>query len=257
MTRYRLGIEFVGTNYRGWQWQKDAPSVQQTLERALSTVANHPVEVVGAGRTDAGVHASYMVAHFDSPAKRTLDNWQRGAMSLLPADICILEIHPTYPDFHARFSCTARRYRYIIQTRTRPALLADRVWAIKDTLDIDAMQNACNYLLGTHDFSTFRASLCQARSPVRTCLHANISNMGRFIVLDIMANGFLHHMVRNITGALVAVGRGALHSDDFAHLLAQKNRSLAPPTAPAHGLYFVGAYYDQAFEFVVGPDFLH
>lgn len=242
--RYALGIEFIGTHYRGWQRQREVDSIQARLEHALGTVANHPLEVVAAGRTDAGVHASGMVAHFDSHAVRSLDNWQRGASSLLPHDIAILWITPVPDDFHARFGCVARRYCYVTQVcKHRPAILRHQVHFLRQMPNLTRMQKACDMLIGTHDFSSFRAALCQAKSPIRTMIHAKLHTRGDFFWLDIKANGFLHHMVRNIMGALYAVGDGRMTLDDFRHRFLSCDRTQMPPTAPADGLYFVQADY--------------
>ena len=246
---YAIGIEFIGTNYRGWQRQAEVVSIQEKLETALSKIANHPVEVIAAGRTDAGVHAGNMVAHFVSTAKRAPYNWLRGANTLLPDDIALRWLVPMPSDFHARFSAIARRYRYITLNQPyRPAILRHQVTHIYEPLHIDKMMQASKQLVGTHDFTSFRASACQSKQPVRTISHADFFCHGNYLVLDIQADGFLHHMVRNIMGTLFAIGKGELLVDDLTKLLHAKDRTLAPPTADADGLYFINAYYPDNFQ---------
>lgn len=244
-----LGIEFLGTNYRGWQRQKEVISIQEVLENAISSVANESVEVVAAGRTDASVHAGNMVAHFVTKAYRPTYNWLRGINSLLPDDIAVRWINPMPDDFHARFKAIARRYRYIILNQpTRPAILNHQVTHIHEPLDLAAMQEAALMIEGTHDFSSFRAAACQSNQPVRTVSHARLFAHGAFIVMDIQADGFLHHMVRNIMGTLIAIGKGELIPTDFLTILAKKDRTIAPPTASGDGLYFINAYYPDNFQ---------
>lgn len=246
---YAIGIEFLGTNYRGWQRQEKVISVQERLETALSTIANHPIEVVASGRTDAGVHASNMVAHFKSTANRTPYNWLRGANTLLPDDIALRWLTPMPSDFHARFGAIARRYRYITLNQAhRPAILRHQITHVYEPLDVENMAKASKLLVGTHDFSSFRASQCQSNQPVRTVSHARLHRHGEYIVFDIQANGFLHHMVRNIMGTLFAIGRGELDIADVTRLLDAKDRRLAPPTADPDGLYFINAYYPEHFQ---------
>lgn len=246
---YAIGIEFIGTHYRGWQRQESAKSVQACLEHALSTIANHPVEVIASGRTDAGVHASNMVAHFKSHAKRTPHNWMRGANTLLPDDIALRWLTPMPSDFHARFGAIARRYRYITLNQPyRPAILRHQVTHVYEPLNIEPMIKASELIVGTHDFTSFRASQCQSNQPVRTVSHARLFRHGEYLVFDIQANGFLHHMVRNLMGTLFAIGRGELEPDDITRLLHAKDRRLAPPTADPDGLYFINAYYPEHFQ---------
>lgn len=246
---YAIGIEFLGTNYRGWQRQETVDSIQARLEQALSTVANEPIEVIAAGRTDAGVHASNMVAHFHSSAKRQAHNWLRGVNSLLPDDISLRWITPMPSDFHARFSACARRYRYITLNQTyRSAILHHQVTHFYHPLNIESMIEASRLLLGTHDFSSFRAAACQSNKPVRHVHHIRLFQHGAYLVLDIQADGFLHHMVRNIMGTLFAVGTGELDINTLPELIASKNRALMPPTADADGLYFINAYYPDKFQ---------
>ena len=244
-----IAIEFLGTHYYGWQRQKEVLGVQQVLEAAISKVANETVEVVAAGRTDSGVHASNMVAHFVTRAYRPTRNWLRGVNSLLPDDIALRWIQPMPSDFHARFKAIARRYRYItLNQDTRPAILNHQVTHIHQPLDLAAMQKAAADIVGTHDFTSFRAAACQSNQPVRTISHAKLFAHGAFIVFDIQANGFLHHMVRNLMGTLYAIGRHELQPDDLLAILAQKDRTIAPPTAAGDGLYFIKAYYPEEYE---------
>ncbi len=249
-----LGIEFLGTHYRGWQRQKEVISIQEVIEKAISSVANEPVEVVAAGRTDASVHAGNMIAHFVTQAYRPTYNWLRGINSLLPDDIAVRWICPMPANFHARFKAIARRYRYVILNQpTRPAILNHQVTHIHDPLDLAAMQEAAAMIEGSHDFSSFRAAACQSNQPVRTVSHARLFAHGAFMVMDIQANGFLHHMVRNIMGTLIAIGKHELVPTDFLQILAKKDRTVAPPTASGDGLYFINAYYPDKFQSLL-PD---
>lgn len=262
MQRYALGIEYCGTHYRGWQTQQDGvPSIQGTLEQVLSKVANHTVLLHGAGRTDAGVHATNMVAHFDSAAERSDYGWIRGCNSQLPKDISIQWIQRIDDTFHARFQATARRYRYIIyQAAQRPALLHKQVTHINCPLDFQAMLQAAIKFEGTHNFESFRASACQSKQPVRHVTHCKLSQHGPFIILDIQADGFLHHMVRNIVGCLLDVGQ---HVHSIAHIdtiFAAEDRKAAGKTASADGLYFIQAHYPDHFQLPhisLGPQWLN
>lgn len=250
-----IAIEFLGTHYYGWQRQKEVLGVQQVLETAISKVANETVEVIAAGRTDSGVHASNMLAHFVTRAYRPTRNWLRGVNSLLPDDIALRWIQPMPADFHARFKAIARRYRYItLNQDTRPAILNHQVTHIHEPLDLAAMQLAAQSIVGTHDFTSFRAAACQSNQPVRTVSHAKLFAHGAFIVFDIQADGFLHHMVRNLMGTLYAIGRHELQPEDFLAILAQKDRTIAPPTAAGDGLYFIKAYYPDQYESLLPPE---
>ena len=244
-----IAIEFLGTHYHGWQRQREVMGVQEALETAISTVANESVEVIAAGRTDASVHASNMIAHFTTHAYRPTHNWLRGVNSLLPDDIALRWIQPMPADFHARFGAIARRYRYItLNQPQRPAILNHQVTHIYEPLDLAAMQLAAADIVGTHDFSSYRAAACQSNQPVRTISHARLFKHGQFIVFDIQADGFLHHMVRNLMGTLYAIGRNQLVPDDFLNILHRKDRKIAPPTASGDGLYFINAYYPERFQ---------
>lgn len=253
--RFALGIEFCGSHYRGWQTQQaGVPSIQQTIEQALSKVANHPVELHGAGRTDAGVHATNMVAHFDTTSIRPERGWIMGVNSLLPKDIVIHWIQQMDMEFHARFKACARRYRYIIYNAPyRPALLAGQVTHIYQSLNIPKMIQAAQKFVGTHNFESFRAAACQSNQPVRHVSHCQFIQHGAFLVLDIQADGFLHHMVRNIVGCLLEIGQGFYDIDDIDTIFAAQNRTAAGITAPADGLYFIHAYYPKQFKLPSSP----
>ena len=241
-----IAIEFLGTNYHGWQRQREVLGVQEALETAISKVANEPVEVVAAGRTDSSVHASNMIAHFVTHAYRPTHNWLRGINSLLPDDIALRWVQPMPADFHARFGAIARRYRYItLNQAQRPAILNHQVTHIYEPLDLAAMQLAAADIAGTHDFSSYRAAACQSNQPIRHVSHARLFAHGQFIVFDIQADGFLHHMVM---GTLYAIGRHELPPAAFLDILAKKDRSIAPPTASGDGLYFINAYYPERFQ---------
>ncbi|MEY2863225.1 MAG: hypothetical protein RLY58_932 [Pseudomonadota bacterium] len=250
MPRFALGIEFCGTRYRGWQTQQAGiASVQQTLEQALSHIANHPVVVHAAGRTDAGVHASNMVVHFDTHAERAERGWIMGTNTRLPADIAIRWIKAMPDTFHARFKACARRYRYVLLNQPfRPALLSGQVTHVYHTLNVADMQAAAAKLVGVHDFSSFRAVACQSNQPVRHVTHCELIQHGALLILDIQANGFLHHMVRNIIGVLLDIGTGEQSVDWIDHLLHVKDRKAAGVTAPPDGLYFIQAVYPDEFE---------
>lgn len=245
---YAVGIEFIGTNYRGWQRQEEVIGVQAVLEKAIGKVANQDIELIAAGRTDAGVHATNMIAHFHTHAQRSPYNWLRGVNSLLPDDIALRWIVPMPLDFHARFSAIARRYRYITLNQPyRSAILSHQVTHEFSPLDVQKMQQATKHLVGVHDFSSFRAAACQSNQPVRHVTHANLFEHGAYLVFDIQADGFLHHMVRNLMGALFAIGKGEMEASDLPKLIDAKDRTLAPPTASADGLYFINAYYPDHF----------
>lgn len=244
-TRYAIGIEFDGRAFRGWQTQQaGVPSVQETLERAIARVANHPVHVHGAGRTDAGVHATGMIAHFDSPSPRSERSWLMGVNTLLPASVGLRWIQPVPDSFHARFQAVARRYNYLIYNHPRrPALMAGKVSWHYAPLDLARMQAAARTLVGVHDFSAYRSVACQSNRPVRDvhCLH--VEQAGPLIRLDIQADGFLHHMVRNIAGVLMAIGEGKAAPSWAAEVLASRDRTQGGVTAPPDGLYFINALY--------------
>ncbi len=246
--RWALMIEYDGTPYKGFQKQSFTPdTVQGHLEQALSYVANHGVTLVCAGRTDAGVHATSQVVHFDTQALRPSRAWVEGTNTKLPSGIRVKCAHQVSFDFHARFSATSRTYHYVLlHTAVRPAILARAVTWSSFSLDVKAMNEAAQYLLGEHDFSSFRASQCQARSPVRDIKALSIKSQGYFVVVEIQANAFLHHMVRNIVGALLEVARGAQLPSWVGQVLERKSRAAAPATAHAFGLYLTGVEYPKA-----------
>ena len=242
--RIALGLEYAGTAYTGWQSQPDGRGVQDALERALAAIAGAPIRTIAAGRTDAGVHATSQVVHFDSDVVRPGAAWVRGVNSHLPSDVAVLWSATVSDAFHARFVATARHYTYLLVNRpVRTALLAGRAGWHHRPLDVDAMTSAARCLVGRHDFSSFRASECQAKSPVKTLSHAAIATIGEFIRFDFSADAFLHHMIRNIVGALVDVGAGSHPPEWIATLLDARDRTQGAPTFGATGLYFTGADY--------------
>lgn len=242
------GLEYDGSRFLGWQTQARGPTIQSCVERALSSVADHPVSVTASGRTDARVHAVEQVFHFDSEAERGERSWILGMNSHLPEGISGLWIRPVEDDFHARFSAYSRRYRYLILNRqVRPALDAGRVAWCREPLDAARMNEAAQALRGEHDFTSFRASGCQARHPVREVHEVSVRRQGSYVIMDIKANAFLYHMVRNIAGSLIAVGTGEASTGWVAEVLEARNRDSAGVTAPAEGLYFVKARYPEKF----------
>ena len=246
--RIALGIEYDGTGFFGWQRQPEGRTVQSCVERALSIVADHPVAVVCAGRTDSGVHATGQVVHFDSAAMRAMDSWQRGANAHLPEDIRVQWVHHVAQSFHARFAATGRHYRYIIHNhRVNSPLLRNRICPVYAQLDVASMQAAASYLQGEHDFTSFRAVACQAHSPVRTITQLEVCRNGDFIYIDVMANAFLHHMVRCIAGVLIAVGRGEQSPGWVAGVLEAKDRRVSGMNGPPGGLYLVAVRYPEKF----------
>ncbi|UOP01824.1 tRNA pseudouridine(38-40) synthase TruA [Kingella potus] len=244
-TRRALTIAYDGSRFFGWQKQAGGvPTVQEALEEALSGIAGERVAATAAGRTDTGVHAAAQVVHFDTAAVRPEQAWVRGTNSLLPAGIAVLRVQTVAPHFHARFDACGRRYRYVLQSApVRSPLLAGRAGWTHTPLDLAPMREAAALLAGTHDFSSFRAAGCQAKSPVKTLYSVRLSGTPQFMALDLHGNAFLHHMVRNIVGALVYVGSGRLTPQGFAALLAAKSRLKAPPTFMPDGLYLTGADY--------------
>ncbi|MFT6986635.1 MAG: tRNA pseudouridine38-40 synthase [Psychromonas sp.] len=258
--RIALGIEYDGAAYYGWQRQKEVISVQEELEKALSVVANHTVIVNCAGRTDAGVHGTGQVVHFETQANRKDVAWTLGVNANLPDDIAVRWVKHVDQSFHARFSATARRYRYIIHNgRFRPGILRTGLSHYHTPLDAELMQQAGQYILGHQDFTSFRALHCQANSPLRCIEYLEITRRNNFIIIDIKANAFLHHMVRNIAGSLIEVGRGNQPVDWLKTLLSYKDRSKAAATAKPGGLYLVAVDYPEEFDLPklpCGPLFL-
>ena len=242
--RFACALEYDGSRFCGWQRQEHARSVQADVEAALSKVADHAVHIGCAGRTDAGVHATWQIIHFETRARRSERSWVLGTNSNLPDDVRLLWITPVGDEFHARFSARARRYRYVILSRSvASALLRQRVTWTHHGLDEARVSAAAHYLLGEHDFSSFRAVACQAKSPVRTVHRLEVTRRGDFLYLDIEANAFLHHMVRNIAGVLMTVGCGERDPDWVAEVLSKRDRTQGGVTAPAAGLYLVGVRY--------------
>jgi tRNA pseudouridine38-40 synthase len=248
MARIAIGIEYDGSAYSGWQTQPHARSVQGELEAALSRVADHPVAMTAAGRTDAGVHALAQVAHFDSDAARPLQAWVLGANAESAADVSVLWAHPVSEDFHARFSALSRTYVYRVLNRPmRPALDRERLCWRRRTLDAERMHEAAQALLGDHDFSSFRAAQCQSSTSMRRLLEISVTRCGEIIEIRVRANAFLHHMVRNIAGTLLAVGCGDRAPGWVDEVLAVRDRTRAGVTAPPQGLYFAGVEYPSGF----------
>jgi tRNA pseudouridine38-40 synthase len=258
--RYALGIEYDGSRYHGWQRQKNAVSVQQNVEKALSKIADENIEVICAGRTDTGVSATNQVIHFETHKVRKDVAWTLGVNTHLPSDIAVSWVKQVDESFHARFSATARRYRYVINNnRLRSAILSQGITPCHYPLDEKLMHQAAQSLLGKHDFTSFRTVHCQSHSPVRTLIHCNVSRQGDFVIIDIKGNAFLHHMVRNIAGSLMRIGQQLETIAWLGEVLEAKNRCVAGMMASAAGLYFVGVDYPQEFNIPkppLGPLFL-
>ncbi|MDD4912190.1 MAG: tRNA pseudouridine(38-40) synthase TruA [Sideroxydans sp.] len=243
--RIALGVEYDGSAYNGWQSQPDVPNVQDTLQLALSKLAGEPIAILTAGRTDTGVHALEQVVHFDTNIARPLSAWVRGTNALLPKDIAVLWAHPVSEEFHARFSAQARSYQYVLLNRpSRMGVHHGKVGWFHAGLDVVAMRKAASYLLGEHDFSAFRSSQCQAKSPIKHLYEIDIQQQGETIIVNISGNAFLHHMVRNIMGCLLYVGKGKYPPQWMETVLAGKNRKVAAPTFMPDGLYLRHITYD-------------
>ena len=249
LQRIAMVIEFDGSHFHGWQQQENASSVQSALQSALQMIEQQEVSLVAAGRTDAGVHAEALLLHADVSIAR----WQRshrayvhGCNNLLPASVRVTGVRQVQNDFHARFDCRGRSYRYQIWNRATASALAPwRHWWMPRPLDVEAMRQAASYCLGEHDFSALRAAGCQASHPVRTIREIGIEQDGCVIALHVSADAFLYHMVRNLVGNLVEVGLGKRRPEQMMTLLAGRDRSQGAATAPAHGLYFTDALYDD------------
>lgn len=253
--RIAMAVEYDGSRYSGWQYQHHASSVQECLEKAIAVVADHPVRVYCAGRTDTGVHGLGQVVHFDTKARRSVRSWALGTNANLPDDIAVRWAMPVESDFHARFSATGRHYRYLILCRpTRSALWHRRaVWTHRP-LDVAPMRAAAEVLVGRHDFSSFRALACQAASPVRTIRYLELERRGQLIELRVGADGFLHHMIRNLAGVLMAVGRGDADVGWTQQLLDLRDRSRGGVTAPPQGLYLAKVDYPEHYGLPSGDD---
>lgn len=243
--RIALGLEYRGTEFHGWQSQAGGGTVQDALEAALAAIASEPVATLCAGRTDAGVHATQQVVHFDTPVSRPVSAWVRGVNAHLPGGVAVRWAQPVDEAFHARFSARGRRYRYVLLNRPqRPGLWQGRVGWFHLPLSLALMQDACGRLPGEHDFSAFRAAGCQAKSPVKIMTQAAVTQRGSLFVFDFEASAFLHHMVRNLVGSLVAIGKGTHAPTWIDTLLTMKDRTLAAPTFSPDGLYFRGPIYE-------------
>lgn len=259
--RYALCIEYDGSSYQGWQRQAHTQdTVQQQVEDALSKIANEPITIICSGRTDTGVHGCYQIIHFDTVAVRNLRAWVLGTNTNLPYDIAVKWAVPVNQRFHARFGATERRYRYLIHnTEVKPALLNQQMtWTYKP-LDEVRMQEAGDYLVGTHDFTSYRAVACQAKSPIRELRELNVRRFGDVVMIEVRANAFLHHMIRNIAGVLMKIGSGEADPIWAKEVLEAKDRRLGGVTALPHGLYFVDVKYPSEFDLpksTLGPAFL-
>jgi len=247
--RIALGVEYNGAPYCGWQSQTGACGVQDFVEEAIAKIAKHPIRIHAAGRTDTGVHAMMQVVHFDTVIHRPDTAWVRGVNAFLPATIRVQWEKVVVEEFHARFSAMQRSYQYVLVNHpTAPAINALQAGWYHLPLNVSAMQAAINYLQGEHDFSAFRASECQAKSPVKNLQIASIQAHGDFMIFNFTANAFLQHQVRNMVGALVYVGNGKYPPEFIKNLLEQKDRTLSPPTFSPNGLYLTGVQYDPKWE---------
>jgi tRNA pseudouridine38-40 synthase len=254
MSRVAVGIEYDGSAYAGWQAQAALRTIQQVSEQALGAVAAHPVSLTCAGRTDAGVHACGQVAHFDTHAMRSTRSWVLGANSELPRDVSLRWAAPVPAHFHARYCAEARTYRYLIVNRlARAALLASRAAWVHRRLDHERMGEAARALEGEHDFSAFRAAECQARSPIRRMERISVERRGDFVLIEATANAFLHHMMRNIAGLLIAIGKAEAPPSWAEEVLEGRDRTRNAATAPAAGLYLLSVRYPAAFALPAAP----
>ncbi len=243
--RIALGVSYNGRAYQGWQSQLSGQTVQDQLEKALSQLAVHPISTLCSGRTDAGVHALMQVAHFDTIAVRREISWVRGTNALLPRDISVEWAREVPPAFHCRANAVSRRYAYVLfQSPVRPSIDHGRVGWVMEPLDLDRMRVGAQYLIGDHDFSSFRASQCQALSPIKQMRSITINKRGAYLRFEFEANAFLHHMIRNIMGCLIAVGAGKQPADWMREVLQARERRVAAPTFSPDGLYFLGPRYD-------------
>lgn len=248
MAKITLGIEYHGAHFTGWQSQPTRLGVQDALESAIAKVAEQTIRIHGAGRTDTGVHALMQVAHFETSANRPASAWVRGVNAHLPPWVRVLWAVPVAEDFHARFSALSRSYQYVLFNQAvAPASQFQRVGWYHRPLEITAMQSACELLLGEHDFSAFRASECQAKSPIRTMTQSLLIYQAPYLIFKFTANAFLQHQIRNIVGALIFVGSGRLSVTDFAQLLNSQDRTQSPPTFSPDGLYLTGVKYDAVW----------
>lgn len=256
--RLALGISYNGLAYQGWQSQSSGQTVQDKLEKALGEFTGQQrVSILCAGRTDAGVHGLMQVIHFDTPAQRPESNWVRGPNALLPHDIAVQWAREVPPEFHCRASATSRRYAYVVlDSSVRPSIDQGRVGWVYRPLNLERMQQAAQHLLGEHDFSSFRASACQALSPVKTLMRIDISRRGAYWRFEFEANAFLHHMIRNLMGCLILIGDGRKEPDWILEVLAARDRDAAAPTFSPYGLYFVGPRYEARWGLPEHPTLL-
>ena len=246
--RIALGVEYDGAPFCGWQSQTEGCGVQDTLEIAIAKIAEHEIRIHAAGRTDTGVHSLMQVVHFDTDTARPESAWLRGVNAFLPKTVRVVWAKQVDDEFHARFSAQQRSYQYLlVNSATAPAINADKAGWYHMPLNVANMQQAITYLQGEHDFSAFRASECQASSPIRNLVKANITAHNEFIIFNFSANAFLQHQVRNMVGALVYVGKGKYPPDFIKSLLENKDRTLSPPTFSPNGLYLTGVAYDEKF----------
>jgi len=250
--RIALGIGYSGSGYEGWQSQPSGNTVQDKLELALGKFAAQPIRTLCAGRTDAGVHGLMQVVHFDTPLQRDIASWVRGTNAFLPPDVAVQWAREVPDEFHCRGSAIARRYAYVVlESAVRPSVEAGRVGWVYRPLDEATMRQAATYLVGEHDFSSFRAAQCQAKSPVKTINRIAISHRGepgaRYWRFEFEANAFLHHMIRNIMGCLVTIGQGNYPPDWLAEVMAARSRDVAAPTFSPDGLYFLGPVYEDHY----------
>lgn len=253
--RYALGVSYDGSNFCGWQSQPNACAVQDALESAIAEIAQHPIRVHAAGRTDTGVHALNQVIHFDTDAIRPLSAWVRGVNAHLPVTVRVTWAHEVNDDFHARFSAYSRCYQYLLYNApVAPALMATKAGWFHLQLNYAAMHEAASYLVGEHDFSAFRASECQAKTPIRHLTKADVRVVGRYFVFEFSANAFLQHQVRNMIGALIYIGKGAYPPIYMKTLLQNKDRTLSPPTFSPTGLYLTDVGYDKKWGLPIALD---
>jgi len=253
--RFALGVEYDGAGFFGWQRQSHAPSVQLSIEKAIEVVANHPVTVICAGRTDTGVHARGQVVHFDSPSVRSQRQWILGINSNLPDPVRVMWIREVDDSFHARFGALSRSYQYTILNRwVRPAIGVNFYGWCRTELDTELMHQAAQIMHGRHDFSAFRSTGCSAQHAIREVTEINVSRQAEFVKIDITANAFLYHMVRNIVGSLIPVGKGEKSIEWFAGVFEGRDRKLAGVTAEPQGLCFMNVRYDPKYQLPHNPE---
>lgn len=255
MKRIVLGIEYDGSRFFGWQWQVQQRNIQHELQQALSKIAQHSITVQCAGRTDTGVHATEQVVHFDTSAIRTLEAWHRGTNTHLPPDVRVIWAQEAIGDFHARYSAIARFYRYVILNRHTPSALNRQTTWYAPQLDAQKMHQAAQCLIGQHDFTSFRAQGCQSKSPFRKMYFIDVHREDEKVIIELSANAFLHHMVRNIAGVLMAIGAGKQPISWTQELLDVKCRKLGGVTAPSDGLHLAGVYYPEHYGIIKNPIF--